>query len=116
MAYSLELADRIEKFLKEMDLPNLERREMFGSLSFIINGNSAVGVYKKKLLVLISPDSFDGILQNQNTAEFDVTRSYMKDWVLVDEPAFEKDEELKKWLKKGVDGALLLPQKENDNT
>ena len=111
MMHDDKLAERIEVILKGMDLPNFERKEMFGSIGFAINGNTAVGIYKKQLLVRIEPDIFDAVLQNPNTTEFDVTRSYMKDWILVDEKALEKEEDLSKWIKKGIDSVILLPSK-----
>ena len=114
MTYSSHLADKVEAILKEMDLSEFQRMEMFGSLAFTVNGNAAIGVYKEQLLVLISPDSFDAILQNPNTTEFDVTRSFMKDWILVDEPGFKKEDDLRKWIKNGVKSALLLPPKKDE--
>ncbi len=111
MTYSSNLADKVESILKEVDLPEFQRQEMFGSLAFTVNGNVAIGVYKQQLLVLISPDSLETVLQNPNTTEFDVTRSFMKDWILVDEPGFKKEDDLRKWIKKGFKSALLLPQK-----
>jgi hypothetical protein len=61
--------------------------------------------------VLIRSDRIDTILRNPHAIEFDVTRSFMKDWILVDGPGFKTEDELREWIKMGVGNALLLPPK-----
>jgi hypothetical protein len=111
MTYNQELTAQVEKILKEMDPPDLDKQEMFGSIAFTVQGNASVGVYKDKLLVLIRSDKNDTILKNPHVIEFDVTRSFMKDWILLDGPGFKTEDELRKWIKMGVDSGLILPPK-----
>jgi len=59
MAYDEALADRIRDVLAAR--PDVEEREMFGGIAFMLTGNMACGVIGEDLLVRLGPGAEDAL-------------------------------------------------------
>jgi TfoX/Sxy family transcriptional regulator of competence genes len=109
MAYDEGLGQRIREVLDEQ--PNLVEKKMFGGVGFMVQGNMACGVHKDMLIVRVGPDAYEETMQYPHTRPFDMTGRAMKGWVMVEPGGFESDEDLKDWVKQGLNFALTLPPK-----
>ena len=108
MAYDELLAVRIRAALSGQ--PGLKEEKMFGG-GFMLNGNLACGVNKDGLIVRVGPEKHAEALSRSHARPFDLTGRPMTGWVAVSGPGFETEQNLKEWLRLGVDFANTLPPK-----
>ena len=109
MAYDEGLATRLLDILR--DEAGLTQRKMFGGLAILLGGNMAVGVYGDGLLVRIDPGQQDMLLAEPGTRPFDMVSRPMKGWIVVDASMCAEDEDLRRWVVRGVGHARSLPPK-----
>ena len=83
---------------------------MFG-VGFMLHGNMACGVHGPNLIVRVGPKGYEQALAQPYTRPFDMTGRPMKGWVVVPTEGCEEDENLRSWVRQGVDFALTLPAK-----
>lgn len=109
MAYDEGLATRLLDILG--DEADLAERKMFGGLAVLLGGNMAVGVYGDDLLVRIDPGQQERLLAEPGTRLFDMIRRPMKGWIVVDASRCAEDDDLRRWVSRGVAHARSLPPK-----
>ncbi len=109
MPYDEKLVQRMRRELS--GLPDLEEKKMFGGVGFMLKGNMACGVHKFMMIVRVGPDQYQQALSQPYTRVFDMTGRPMEGWIMVEAPGFQSDDDLKNWVKQGVDFALTLPPK-----
>ena len=109
MAYDTNLARRIRQILDTQ--PYITEREMFGGISFMVQGNIACGVLGDELMVRVGPGEQSSALKEPDVRIFDLTGRPSKGIVMVSALAFNSSAKLRKWVKRGVDFALTLPAK-----
>jgi hypothetical protein len=109
MAYDEGLATRVRDLLG--DQPGLAEKKMFGGLAFMLHGNMACGVRGEELIVRLAADATDAALAEPGTRLFDLTGRAMKGWILVDAGGHAEDEDLRRWVDRGVAYAHTLPPK-----
>lgn len=84
---------------------------MFGGLSFLLNGNMAVGVIKDELMTRVGPAAFDELVDLPGARIMDFTGRPMKGWIVVGAEGIDDDGSLSEWVERGTDFAATLPQK-----
>lgn len=109
MAYDEGLAQRVREVLSERQ--DIAEKRMFGGLSFLLNGNMAVGVIGEELIVRVGPQAYEKALDDAYTRTFDFTGRAMSGWVVVEPDGLENDDELTDWVMRGVGFAGTLPGK-----
>lgn len=109
MAFDEGLAERIRSVVGDRE--GVQERHMFGGLSFLLNGNMAVGVIKDDLVVRAAPERFEELLARAHARPMDFTGRPMKGWVYVAPEGVEEDSDLALWIAEGVDYAAILPHK-----
>ena len=109
MAYDEGLATRVRDVLG--DRPGLVEKKMFGSLAFLLNGNMACGVRGDDLMVRMDPETSDAALAEPGARPFDMTGRPMQGWLLVSADAHAEDDDLRRWVGRGLDYAGSLPPK-----
>jgi TfoX/Sxy family transcriptional regulator of competence genes len=109
MAYDEGLATRLRELLD--DEPGVVEKKMFGGLALLIGGNMAVGVHKDALLARTDPARQEELLAEPGTRVFDLTGRPMKGWLLVDPRGCAEDDDLRRWVERGVEYARSLPPK-----
>lgn len=55
MAYNINLADRVREYLAEIPSIDIEEKEMFNVLNFMVNGKTCVCVSGEKLMLRFDP-------------------------------------------------------------
>ena len=109
MAYDEGLATRVRDVLG--DRPGLAEKRMFGGLAFLLHGNMACGVRGDDLIVRVAAEVADAAQGEPGTRPFDLTGRPMKGWLLVDAGGDAEDEDLRRWVDRGVAYASSLPAK-----
>ena len=109
MAYDEGLAVRIRDLLG--DRRGMTEKRMFGGLAFLHHGNMACGVHGDDLIVRLAADATDAALTEPGTRPFDLTGRPMRGWLLVGSDALAEDDDLRRWVDRGVAYAGTLPPK-----
>jgi TfoX/Sxy family transcriptional regulator of competence genes len=84
---------------------------MFGGLAVLIGGNMAVGVFGDDLLVRIDPGQQEALLAEPGTRRFEMTSRRANGWIVVDAAICTEDDDLRRWVARGVAHARSLPPK-----
>ena len=107
MAYDADLAEKIEALIKKRK--NVTRKDMFGGVGFLLNGNMCLGVHKNDLIVRFNPNKTNELMKKAHVKPFDITGRPMKGWLLVSGEAAR--EELNQWLDISLEFVQTLPAK-----
>jgi len=108
MAYDETLASRIDELLKNKK--NFTKKNMFGGVGYMLNGNMCIGVHKNEMIVRCNPEETDQLLSQKNTRIFDISGKPMKGWLLI-APDGLKGNGLQNWFQRSVEYVQTLPKK-----
>ncbi len=109
MAYDEALAERVKLILKRKR--SVTEKKMFGGLCFMVNGNMACGVEKKKLVVRVGSDDYETALKRKHVRKMDFTGRPLKGFVYVLPEGLSRADSLNLWVNKGIQYAQSLPKK-----
>jgi hypothetical protein len=109
MSYNQGLANDVRMLLGER--PNLVAKEMFGGMTFMLNGHMAVGVSGDGLMVRVGPEQYEAALSQPRVGVFPSSGRPMRGWVLVEPAGLRDDADLERWVTIGVTFAESLPPK-----
>jgi TfoX/Sxy family transcriptional regulator of competence genes len=109
MAYDENLANRIRAELGP--IPGLVEKKMFGGTGFLVQGNMACGVHGNDLIVRVGPERYEQALATPYAKPFDMTGRPMSGWVVVTPAGFSGEDDLRAWVRQGLEYALSLPAK-----
>ncbi len=101
MAYNQILANRIREQLQELE--DIEEKEMFGGLCFLLNDKMCVGVIKDEMMGRIDPGLYEEALEKPGCREMLFTGKPMKGWIMIEEQGIRKEDELKYWIGLAID-------------
>lgn len=105
MAYNEKLADRVREAL--VDVPNVEEKNMFGGVCFMVNGKMCMGVATDELMCRIGPDREAEALEKQGCRQMDFTGRPMKGYVFVSEDGMEGKKGLDYWVQRCLEFNVL---------
>jgi TfoX/Sxy family transcriptional regulator of competence genes len=97
MAYNEKLANRTRELIC-LTHKNVEEKAMFGGLCFMVNEKMCVGVEKERLMVRLSPEIFDEVMEKEGCKPMDFTGKIMKGYVFVDIEALNSKKKLNYWI------------------
>jgi TfoX/Sxy family transcriptional regulator of competence genes len=110
MAYDEQLAERIRALVE--DEAGVTEQKMFGGLAFLINGNMSVSASGQGgLLLRIDPEQTDPLVDEPHAEPFVMRGRAMDGWLRVEPGGLGDDEELQRWVARGVAYARTLPPK-----
>jgi TfoX/Sxy family transcriptional regulator of competence genes len=109
MAFDEGLATRVRDLVAGED--GLAEKKMFGGLAMLLHGNMAVGVHGDALIVRADPADQATLLAEPGARMFDMTGRPMKGWLTVDPEGFTEDDDLRRWVARGIAYAHALPPK-----
>jgi TfoX N-terminal domain len=109
VAYDEQLASRLRELIGAE--PGLTEKKMFGGLAMLLDGNMAVGVHGQALIVRTDPSQQERLLAEPGARVFDMTGRPMRGWLLVDPAGHAADEDLRRWVDRGLGYARALPPK-----
>jgi TfoX/Sxy family transcriptional regulator of competence genes len=110
VAYDEKLAARIRALVAGEDV--LTEKKMFGGLAFLVGGNMAVAASGQGgVLVRVDPDESDDLVASTPAQPMEMRGRQMAGWLRVDGDDVSTDEELERWVRRGVAYARSLPPK-----
>jgi hypothetical protein len=110
MAYDLELAERVRFFIEGED--GLSEKRMFGGLAFLVHGNLAVAASGKGgLMVRVDPGDTDDLVGEAGVDRMVMRGREMDGWLRVEARVVAEDDDLERWVARGVGYARSLPAK-----
>lgn len=110
MSYDTELADRVREHVEHET--GLTEKRVFGGLAFLINGNMAVSASSKGgLLLRVDPADTENLLREPGARPFEMRGREMTGWLHIEATGQTDDDELDRWIKRGVGYARSLPRK-----
>ena len=107
MTFDEGLAERVRDLVA--DQPDISERKMFGGLCFMRGGNMCFGIVGSELMVRVGPDAYETTLALPNAREMDFTGRSMRGMVYVGAAGLSEDDDLSRWLNRGLDYAGSLP-------
>lgn len=102
MAYNEKLADRVRETIAETHA-DVEEKKMFGGICFMVNDKMCAGVQKDRLLVRLSPDMIQKVLEKDGCIPMSMGGKTMKGFVLVEEAVLSTKRKLEYWLNLALD-------------
>lgn len=110
MAYDLDLAHRLRESLAGQR--GVTEKAMFGGLAFLIEGHMAVSASGQGgLLLRIDPTETDSLVQEPDVRRFVMRGREMDGWLHIDPAAIAAEQDLERWVARGVARARALPPK-----
>jgi TfoX/Sxy family transcriptional regulator of competence genes len=110
VAFDEELAVRVRELVGHER--GLTEKRMFGGLAMLLAGNMAVVVRGKGgLMVRVDPAEQEAALTERGAAPAEMRGRPMRGWVTVAEPGYAADEDLRRWVARGVKAARNAPRK-----
>ncbi|MBI4311332.1 MAG: TfoX/Sxy family protein [Chloroflexi bacterium] len=109
MAYDEALANRIRMALAGR--PGVTEKEMFGGVSFMVDGKMCVGVQKDDLMLRVSEEQFAEALRRPHVRPMDFTGRPMVGFLYVAPAGCEADSDLRVWVNMAFAHAQSLPAK-----
>src|SRR5262249_51869997 len=92
------LAERIREIL-DRD-PRLTEKNMFGGLTFLLDGHILVGTKKDgRILLSVGKENFEAALARPGASPMNHTGRTMTGFVWVDPDAIEDDDDLRDWVR-----------------
>lgn len=109
MPYDEGLASRLRDLIGAET--GLVEKKMFGGLAMLLDGNMAVGVHGDAMIVRTEPAEQESLLAEAGARVFDLAGRPMKGWLLIDAPGYAEDDDLSRWVERGIAYARSLPPK-----
>jgi len=101
MGYNIKLADRIREAL--MDLPDVEEKEMFRGICFMVNGKMCVCVSGDEMMCRIGAAQMEMALEQTYCRQMIHNGRPNKDFVFVSEEGFRNQKDFDHWIKLALD-------------
>lgn len=104
MAYNEQLSIRIHNILAELNVSFIEKK-MFGGNAFMINDKMCIGIMKEELMLRVMDEFYESLLEENHVNPMNFTGKIMKGFVFIEPEALSTDNQLRKWIKYGLDFA-----------
>jgi TfoX/Sxy family transcriptional regulator of competence genes len=96
MAYDEKLNNRIREAMA--DLPNVEEKNMFGGVCYMLNGKMCIGVVQDEMMCRIGPGVYEESLDRPGCREMVFTGRPMKGYVFVSEEGMRTKKNFDHWI------------------
>ena len=101
MAYNEKLAERVREALAGVS--KVEEKEMFRSITFMVNGKMCVSVGNDELMCRIDPTVFEEALETGHCRAMVHSGKTMKGFIFVTEPGYSKKKDFDQWISLALD-------------
>jgi len=96
MAYNEQLADRVRILLSNRD--DVTEKEMFSGICFMVDDKMCICVSGTELLCRMGAEKVETVLEDGNCRNMMSNGRVMKDYVYVEDTAFDNQNKLKYWV------------------
>jgi len=101
MAYNEKISSRIREALS--DVADVEEKEMFGGICYMVNDKMCIGVIKDEMICRIDPQLKEELMEKNGVHEMLFSKMPMKGFVIVSEEAMKSKKEFDQWVKLCLD-------------
>lgn len=98
MAYNTTLADRIRARLADIPGLEIEEKEMFGGIAFLVNGKMCVNVSGECLMCRFDPALEEEVAERTGFQPVFMKGRQYKGYCYVDPEGFERNEDFEWWI------------------
>jgi len=103
MAYDTALADRIRAYLGDLPGLDIEEKEMFRGLTFMVNGKMCVSVSGDEMMVRFDPALQDRLAEEQGFRSMQMKNRLYKGYGYIDQNAIRTNKKFDYWMKLCLD-------------
>lgn len=100
MVYNERLAGRVRSLLTSRT--DVEERQMFGGLTFMVAGRMCVGIVREDLMVRVGPEQHEEALAQAHARPMDFTGRTPKGFIFVGPEGVREDAALRTWVTRAV--------------
>lgn len=97
MAFDEQLANRTRTIIARTHT-EVEEKEMFGGLCFMVDGKMLVGAESDRMMVRFDPVLNDEVMEKDGVGPMDFTKRVMKGFAFVESRVLASDRELEYWI------------------
>jgi TfoX/Sxy family transcriptional regulator of competence genes len=108
MAYNEHFAELIRAALGDR---TIIEKKMFGGVGFMVNGHLTCGIHREQLMLRVSAEETDALLERPGARPFKMRGRVLKRWVLVAPETLSTEAALKKWVSVALRHTETLPDK-----
>jgi TfoX/Sxy family transcriptional regulator of competence genes len=109
VAYDEELAERVRRVLGSRT--DVEEKNMFGGLAFMVRGHMACGLVGDTLMVRVSAADYGSLIDQPHVRPMDFTGRVMKGFLYVEPDGLAMPQQLRTWVNRSTAFADTLPDK-----
>ncbi len=109
MAYNKELASRIRTALAHREA--VAEKNMFGGLTFMVDGKMCCGALQDNLVLRVTMQDYEEALTHPSARPMDFTGQPMKGFLYISPEGYTLQEDLQRWLAKGLAYVDASPHK-----
>jgi TfoX/Sxy family transcriptional regulator of competence genes len=96
MAYNENISNRIREALE--NVPNVEEKNMFGGVCYMVNDKMCIGVVKDEMMCRIGEERQDEAMAKPGCREMDFAGRPMKGYVYVSDEGMKTREQFAYWI------------------
>lgn len=101
MKYNQDLCNRVRGKLSH--LSDVEEKEMFSGLVFMVNGKMCIGISRQDLMLRINPSDLESLNNKDGWEQMSMGNKVMNGYILVSEDVLNRNDELDFWIKLALD-------------
>jgi len=101
MNYNINLANQVREAL--VHLADVEEKEMFSGICFMVNGKMCICVSGTEMLCRIGAAQMENALENYYCRQMIINGRPSRDFIFVGEDGFTKKSDLDYWIKLALD-------------
>lgn len=98
MAYDLKLADRVREYLTQVTRLDIEEKEMFRGLVFMIDGKMCINVSGDNLMCRFDPALTQDIAERKGFLPMIMKGKELKGYCYVEPTGFKSDKDFQFWI------------------
>lgn len=102
MPYNEKLADRTREIIS-LSNKNVEEKQMFGGLCFMVDDKMCVGVKADHIMVRIDPVRYEQAVEQEGCKPMIHGKKTMKAFLFVDEAVLNTKKKLEYWLNQALE-------------
>lgn len=101
MAYNENLVNRVREAL--VHLPNVEEKNMFQGLTFMVDGKMCIGVRNEEIMCRIDPEVYESVLERIGCRPMIHGKRIIRGYVFVNEEGYRRKEDFDFWIELALD-------------
>ena len=97
MAYNTKLAERIRTYLDGVREVQIEEKEMFNGLAFLVNGKMCINVSEDEIMCRFDPERDDEVAERRGFQPMIMRGKQLRGYCYVSEDGYKSKEDFEYW-------------------